>query len=120
MKTMIVVSTRKIEKHVGEEYDVIVEVPNEPTTTNIGESAIKIGDSITALWVSDDGSPDRRVVVSLDAATPFAAMLVNMRIIRLARDGIVIDLPWDKPVDISNIDSESRELLEKLDSKRGA
>ena len=118
MKTLFVVSDRKVNKHAGEEYDVILEVADQPTTDNIQSYGDQIQAEIVELWnetAKDD--PERKVVVYLDAATPFAAMLENLQIILKARSGIVVELPWMKPVDLSSLDKESKKVLRKLEGK---
>ena len=125
MKSMFVVSEKSVNQHVGEEYDVIVEVPYEPTTENIQPFADKVMVAIRDLWGQEVGKtdPDKvsvnpKVVVYLDAAGPFAAMLLNLQIILKAQEGIVIDLPWDKPAALEELDAESREVLRKLDQPK--
>jgi hypothetical protein len=115
---MIVLSERAVGKHVGEEYDSIIEVPYEPTTENIQPNADKVMASIRDLWKSQEGDPDRKVVVHLDAATPFGVMLENLQIIMKAQEGIGIELPWYKPPEVEKLDRESRELLAKLDNRQ--
>jgi hypothetical protein len=117
MKSMFVVSVRAISRHVGEEYDDIIEVPYEPTTENIQECGEKVMTGIKALWKAQEGDQDRKVVVHLDAATPFGVMLENLQIILKAQDGIVIDLPWVKIPDVEELDSESQEALRKLETR---
>lgn len=115
MKSMIVVSSQLVNKHAGEEYDVIIEVVHEPTTDNIQQCADEVMAGIKDLWAKDAGSADRKIVVHLDAAGPFAAMLLNLQIILKAQAGIVVDLPWDKPPALDELDAESKEVLRKLD-----
>jgi Ni,Fe-hydrogenase III small subunit len=119
MKSMIVVSESSINQHVGEEYDIIVEVPYEPTTENIQACADKVMRGIKELWAQEvaDKVPAPKIVVHLDAATPFGVVLENLQIILKAESGIIIDLPWCKPTDVEALDSESREVLSKLDGR---
>lgn len=122
MKSVFVVSEKLVNNHVGEEYDVIVEVAHEPTTDNIQTYAEQVMAGIRALWKQDqsetkEGDPCK-VVVHLDAAGPFAAMLVNLQIILKAQEGIVVDLPWDKPPAVEELDAESKEVLRKLDQRK--
>jgi hypothetical protein len=115
---MFIVSNACVNKHVGEEYDVIIEVADEPTTENIDTDAGKVMEQIRELWKSqDDDKPRDKVVVFLDAAPPFAAMLINLQIIMKAEEGIIIELPWDKPVNLEELDAESKEVLKKLEQK---
>ena len=115
MKTMIVVSELRMEKHVGEEYDGILTVVHEPTTANIQDYALSVMNMIRELWQQDVGMNDPRVVVYLDAAVPFAAMLVNLQIILRDQEGIMIDLPWEKSPNVEELDAESRDILRKLE-----
>lgn len=116
MKTMFVVASNRVNNHVGEEYDEIIEVVNEPTTENIQYQATIIMPKIEVLWhqvMENDEDAEKKVVVHLDAASPFAVMLMNLKII-MGRNGVVIDLPWEQPDNIDGLDSESREVLKKL------
>jgi len=115
MKSMIVLAGRKINEHVGEEYDTIVEVADEPTTENIQIYANEVMAGIKDLWNQQKGDENRSVRIYLDAASPFAAMLINLQIIMKKQDGIEITLPWDKPINIKELDQESREILKKLE-----
>ena len=123
MKSMIVVSESSINQHVGEEYDIVVEVPYEPTTENIQACAEKVRRGIKELWAQEVGrdqdkaSDNPKIVVHLDAATPFGVMLENLQIILKAESGTIIDLPWCKPTDFDSLDSESRDVLSKLDGR---
>lgn len=118
MKSVFVVSEQLVNKHVGEEYDVIVEVAHEPTTENIQTYAEQVMAGIREQWKVQEGDSDRKVVVHLDAAGPFAAMLANLQIILKVQEGIVIDLPWDKPPAVEELDAESKEVLRKLDQRQ--
>lgn len=117
MKSMIVVADRFINKHAGEEYDIIVEVPFEPTTDNIQPYADGIMVGIKELWAQQEGELDRKVVVHLDAAPAFAAMLTNLQIILKAQSGIDLVLPWNKPIEVEALDRESQEVLKKLEKR---
>lgn len=116
MKSMFVVSEGFVNRHVGEEYDVIVEVSNEPTTDNIQTYAEQVMGQIKELWNKQEGY-DKKVIVYLDAAVPFAAMLANLKIIMKEQSGIQIELPWDNPPNLEELDSESKEILKKLENK---
>jgi hypothetical protein len=125
MKTLFVVSEKKVNSHVGEEYDSIMEVEHLPTTETIQPQADKVMAEIRKLWFEqvkpDDPNAvvvNPKVVVSLDAAPAFAAMLVNLQIIMKAQEGIEIELPWEKQSDLSKLDEESKEILRKLDERK--
>jgi len=120
MKSIFVVSEYAINRHAGEEYDSIIEVVDQPTTENIHPFADRIRYQIRSFWaeqISDTEIADKRVVVYLDAASPFADILINLQTILKAKEGIEISLPWDKPIPVQELDSESRELLAKLGHK---
>jgi hypothetical protein len=125
MRSMFIVSVSAVNKHVGEEYDTIIEVPYEPTTENIQACADKVMAGIKDLWAQEVGEsePDKvsmnpKVVIHLDAATPFGVMLENLQIILKAQSGIIIELPWVKPPDVEELDAESREILHKLENRQ--
>ena len=125
MKTLFVVSERRVNAHVGEEYDEIIEVEHQPTTETIQDRANQVKDRIRALWHEQvkDGASDMRVCVHLDAASPFNAMLLNLRIIMKVEEGIVVDLPylpkemWDRVEKGVVEDLEAKELLSRMDGK---
>jgi len=115
MQTLFVVSSAKVNRHVGEDYDEILEVENQPTTETIQDWANRIKDSIRSLWHAQVDGDDRKVVVTLDAVTPYNAILLNLQIIMKAEEGIVIELPYWIPPEVK--DAEARELLVKMDGK---
>ena len=127
MKTMLVVAERSVNKHAGEEYDSILEVESQPTTATIQDWANRMKDGIRALWHEETGAkdPDRAaanpgVSVTLDAASPYHAILLNLRVIMKAEEGVVVELPYMTPemearVERDEIeDKEAKELLRKL------
>jgi len=115
MRTMIVLAGNKFNDHVGEDYDIITEVANIPTTENIQEYADEVMRGIRELWKQQDGDAHGSVMIYLDAASPFAAMLINLQVIMKAQEKIEITLPWDKPIDIDGLDKESKEILKTLE-----
>jgi hypothetical protein len=127
MKTLFIVSEQKVEDHVGEEYDYILEVEDQPTTATIGETFNRIRTRIRALWmeqVKDDGEgadneADPKVVCYLDAASPFASMLIDLQVVLKDAEGIAIELPHLEGI-IRRVsqDREARELIEKLDGQK--
>ena len=127
MKTMFVVSASNVNKHVGEEYDLILEVENQPTTATIQDWANRIKEGILSLWGAQVGpnDPNRtavnpKVSVNLDAASPYHAVLLNLQVIMKAEGGVEIELPYmtaemKARVERDEIeDREARELLKKL------
>ena len=109
----------KVNKHAGEEYDIIVEVSDEPTIDNIQSHAEQVMAGIKELWKQQEGEQDRKIVAYLDAASPFLAMLLNLQIIMKAQNGIEIDMPWYTPPDLQALDSESKAILDKLEQQQG-
>ena len=130
MKTMFVCSELKINDHVGEEYDDLLEVTDQPTTKNIDEYHNRIRGRIRKLWHEDEGSEDRQVDVYLDAASPYNAMLQNLRVIMKDAEGIEVGLPylaegaedgmpWDSDGHRTTEDPEALRELEKLENRGG-
>jgi hypothetical protein len=117
MKTLFVVATRNVNKHVGEEYDSIVEVSSQPTDQTIQEEGNRVMDRIRGLWHEQvsAGEKDPKVSINLDAASPFNAMLINLRDRKKAEEGIVIELAYDTGEGNPIGDPEAQELLRKLD-----
>jgi len=118
MKTLFIVSSKRVNAHAGEEYDYILEVEHQPTTETILNWANRIKDAIRALWHEQiqAGEKEPKVVVYLDAAGPFVAMLINLQIIMGAEEQIVLELPQFKD-EVTVSDPEAVELLKKLDGK---
>ena len=121
MKTVMILSEDRVNKHVGETYDEVIEVVREPTTDNLEFYIRRIESVVRSLWDEDVASVPKteqpRVVAFLDAASPFAAILIDLSVILKEQNGIVVELPWYEPDDISGLDQESRELLENLERK---
>ena len=123
MRTIFVVASGNVNRHAGEEYDTIIEVPDEPTVDTIQTHAEQVMAGIKALWKQQVDNPQiggNKVVAYLDAASPFLAMLLNLQIILKAQEGIDIDMPWYTPPDLQALDSESKAILEKLEKQGGA
>jgi len=117
MKTLFVVSEKKVDDHVGEEYDYILQVDDEPTTDNIQELANRVRTKIRSLWMEQEEDDDRRVVCHLDAASPFNAMLIDLQLILNEEEDIVIELPYLPEGERIPGDPEARALIEKIGSK---
>ena len=101
MKTLLVVSSKAIGRHGGEEYDDYIEVENQPSTENIDKWSNRIGSRIRNLWDKDckdsleaDGEYDNCVNVYLDGAVPYNVVLQNFRIFMKDGEGINIKLPY--------------------------
>jgi hypothetical protein len=119
MKTLLVVSSKAIDRHAGETYDDYIEVENQPSTENIDEWSNRIGSRIRNLWDKDckdaleaDGDYEKCVSVFLDGAVPYNVVLQNFRIFMKEGEGIDVRLPY--------LDDEkdkvvlTKELKEKL------
>ena len=118
MKTLFVCAESRIEDHVGEEYDEIVEVGSTPTTDDIQEWANRIKDRIRKLahQMEKEGN-DKRIEVILDGPSPYNAMLVNLQVIMPDEEGIELELPYlDRTVPTTE-DPEALEILSRLDKR---
>ena len=113
MRTLFVVAMCNVNNHEGEEYDYILEVDDEPTTTTIGELANRIRTRIRALNEEQiaEGVEDPKVSVNLDAASPFNAMLINLE------EGVDVVLAYPHDEKLTTDDPEAREVIDKLDKK---
>ena len=129
MKTMFICSEYLLDDHEGEEYDEIVVVPHQPVyaSSNGGASygyapqdgdietyAKKIRQLIYDLWESDSASDDHRIIVYLDAASPFHAMLVDYQTVMYNQDGVVIQLGYGQETEHDTSDPEAKEQLNRL------
>jgi hypothetical protein len=122
MKSIIIVSERKINDHVGEYYDEIIEVAHQPTAKTIETVAKKVKESIIKLWDEDQKDLERtdepRIEAYLDAASPFNAMLIDYQLVLKEAKGIQLELPYlDSTERKTCSDREANELIEKLESR---
>ena len=125
MKSLFVCSEEKVNNHVGEEYDFIMEVPDQPTTENIADWANRIRVRIRSLWMEQVKPEDPnfvamnpKVLCFLDGPTPYNAILNNLQIIMKAEENIFIELPYMVNFRQTVIDPETLELLRKLDANK--
>jgi len=122
MKTLFICSERKINDHVGEYYDGIVEVPHQPIRNDIEKIAGQVRQEIRKLWQEDEADGEREgepcVQAHLDAASPFNAMLIDFQIVMGKEEGITLELPYLETTKRSTNDREAQELIKKLE-KRG-
>ena len=120
MKTFFICSSKKIQSHVGEEYDSILEVEAQPTTETLGDWANRIMGRVRALWHEQVQSNDLdpKVVCHLDGPTPYHGILANLQIRMKADEGIVIELAYLAGVPLEVTDKETVQLLEKLDGNK--
>lgn len=119
---MFIVSSRKVNDHAGEEYDYIIEVEDQPTTETIREQGARIRNRIRALNEEQKaaGVEDPIVSVNLDAASPFNAMLINLKILMGQEEGVKVSLDYPHEEMPTINDSETREVMEKLDNRGAA
>lgn len=121
MKSLFVVDERNINKHVGENYDEIIEVEHQPTTETIQKWADTVMSAIRALWHEQvkAGDPNPGITVNLDAASPFNLMLQNLQIIMGQDEKIIIELAYLPPeMRVRQTDDkEAAELLKRLEGK---
>ena len=117
MKTLFIVSERKVDDHVGEEYDYILQVDDQPTTDNIGELADRVRTRIRSLWMEQKDEEDQGVSCMLDAASPFNTMLIDLQLILAEEEGILIELPYLPEGERVPGDKEAQRLIEKIGSK---
>lgn len=116
MKTMAVIAEARQNVHAGEEYDVIMIVSNVPTVDTIDRWADLITREVRNLFQQDrNANGDGKIVVTLDGPSAYNAILMNLQIILKESEGIVIDLPYLGEDFFKIEDTESRELLEKLE-----
>jgi len=115
---------RKINDHVGEYYDDIFEVPHQPTTDDIQEYATEVRERIRDLWKQDVQDSKREgdpvVQVHLDGASPFNAMLIDFQIVLKEAENIKVELPYLDSAIRTTEDSETKEVIRKLEEREGA
>jgi len=121
MKTMIIVSEKNINEHVGEYYDDIFEVPHQPTVDMIQDYATEVRNRIRDLWKAEQADPtdgeDSLVAVYLHAASPFNAMLIDYQIVMGKEEGIRVELPYLDSAKTQTTDPEALALIEKLEER---
>ena len=121
MKSLFICSERKINDHVGEYYDDIIEVPHQPTVGIIEKVAKQVRESIRELWKQDQNDSEREgepcVHAFLDGASPFNAMLIDYQIVMGKEEKIKLELPYLESVERTTSDTEALELMKKLDER---
>lgn len=119
MKSLFIVSSKRVNAHVGEEYDYILEVDDQPTTVSIQELANRVRNRIRAVWNEQKAAGDEspRVACYLDAASPYNTMLLDLRQILGEEEGIVIELPYLPADEPKPSDPELEALIEKIGRK---
>jgi hypothetical protein len=122
MKTLFIVSEKRVNQHAGETYDYILEVEDAPTTQNIQEIADRVRTRIQSLWMEGIGHDDLnktavspKVVCTVDANPVFKAMLIDLQLILKETESIEIELPGVEAIP-EITDPEARQRL-GLDNK---
>ena len=114
-KTLFVCAVSKINSHVGEVYDEILEVEKAPTTETIDRWGNAIMQSIRKLHQQDKaGGGDGVVRATLDGASPYNLILMNSQIILKKEENIDIELPYVPPDFFKVDDPETKELFAKI------
>ena len=93
MKTLLVVSSRRLEYHAGEEYDDFIEVGHNPSIENVKEWSNRIANRIRKLW-NEDKDEEKGISVYLDGASPYNAFLQDAQIFMKENENIDIKLPF--------------------------
>ena len=119
MRTLFIVAMSKVKEHEDEEYDYIIQVPDEPTTENIGELGNRVRCRIRALNEEQlaDGETEPVVSVNLDAASPFNAMLINLKILMGGEENVNVSLDYPHEEELTTDDAEAQEVIDKLNNK---
>jgi len=119
MRTLFIVAMSKVAEHEDEEYDYIIQVLDEPTTESIGELGNRIRCRIRALNEEQkaDGETEPVVSVKLDAASPFNAMLINLKIIMGDEEDVTVSLDYPHEEELTSGDTEAQEVIDKLDQR---
>jgi len=115
MKTFFVCAESAIENHVGEDYDDILEVSNQPTSPEMEEWANRVMSRIRRLHADDVESTETERVVSiwLDASGVFNAMLIDLQVLMKERENINIELPYLDSQDNEIKSEDLRKILNK-------
>jgi hypothetical protein len=138
MKTFLIVAKSNYEDHVGEEYDSVIEVDDEVISSHgednygthltlISEWHNRIRGRIRKLWHEDatsegatrDEDDQQEVHVYLDAASPFNAMLIDLRQVMFKEEEIEVVLAYlEEGEEYSTTeDPETLAIIEKLDNR---
>lgn len=117
-KTLFVCAASRMNAHIGETYDEIMEVENSPTTQTIDRWGESIMRSIRNLHQQDKAAGGDGVVKAfLDGASPYNQILMNLQIILKKEGNIDIELPY-LPADLYKVeDPETKELLNRIGEK---
>jgi len=100
-KTFFVCAHGYRDNHVGEDYDDMLFVEDNPSTVTIQEWVNKIRDRLRRLWNTMPEDESERVIrVHLDAAPAYGGVLSNLQILMDREEQISLWLafvPEDKP-----------------------
>ena len=123
MKNFLVCIEYRINDHVGEEYDDILEVEDMPTQLTIANWADRIKSRIRKLWnedepIDDDGNEiedwEKVVEVHLDGTFAYHTILMRLLPLMLKEEGIIFTLPYADDLEEDNEhDAEKEEFLKK-------
>jgi len=122
MKSLFVCSERNVDSHVGEWYDSILEVSDQPNKSNIEIHAREIRKRIRDLWEEDKNDDEVEipsVSVYLHAASPFNAMLIDYRIVMEKEEGISVNLPYMESEMRTTEDPEANRVIKMLNKREG-
>ena len=108
MKTLFICSVKRINYHVGEEYDDFIEVSDVPMADTIDEWAHRIQGRIRKLWEENEKekNTDKRVVAAMDANYSYYLILEHLKKGMLTSEKIVVELP---PEPSENTTDEEKE-----------
>lgn len=96
MKTAIIISENNIDNFYGQEFDLIIEVPIVPVTTELPKIFEEARMSLRRLW-NEDLSGDRRIVMTIAADGAYAITAMDLQKIMGVDEAIIIELPYNKP-----------------------
>lgn len=120
MKTLIILNEDTLNRHAGEDYDTIFEVPVEITTENIAQYVNRIKDHIRKLHAED--KEPKSIAVTLDANIALHGVLKNLEIRMPIEEGIKITLPYAEKLDKQwdNVDGDAmiKEALKRNELKQ--
>ena len=124
MKNFLICIEYRINDHIGEEYDDILEVEDMPTQITIADWADLIKGRIRKLWNEDseidEDSGDKievwekGVEIVLDGTPPYHTMLMRLQPLMLKEESIEFTIPYaDELNEDVEYDSEAEEFLRK-------
>ena len=97
MKTLLICAKSKLADHVGEEYDDYFTVADQPDVKQLEIEQERIQQVVRGLWFEDqkdDEEPEKKVLIYLDGASPYNAVLIDFQVKMKDKEEIVIELPY--------------------------